>query len=154
MQKSTINYMGQSLRIFILVPPATRQTKRTTPFLIKSPFSPQSDTMRVIWAYSYDDPVTEYAMTKHDHRGTKSIFLQEPQFTLPTFGEDVFDWEVRMNNVGVLGLGGSFVLVVYGDFFWKAFLVLLLFCFDCSLYRILQCISPYFLFFCGSIYCC
>ncbi|ROT62616.1 dopamine beta hydroxylase [Penaeus vannamei] len=66
-------------------------------------FQLTSDTMRVIWAYSYDDPVTEYAMTKHDHRGTKSIFLQEPQFTLPTFGEDVFDWEVRMNNVSVSG---------------------------------------------------
>ncbi|XP_047477058.1 DBH-like monooxygenase protein 1 [Penaeus chinensis] len=62
-----------------------------------------SDTIRVIWAYSYDDPVTEYAMTKHDHRGTKSIFLQEPHFDLPTFGDDVFTWEVRMNNVSVSG---------------------------------------------------
>ncbi|XP_037779474.1 LOW QUALITY PROTEIN: MOXD1 homolog 1-like [Penaeus monodon] len=66
-------------------------------------FQLTSDTMRVIWAYSYDDPVTEYAMTKHDQRGTKSIFLQEPQFVLPTFGDDVFTWEVRMNNVSVSG---------------------------------------------------
>ncbi|XP_042889307.1 DBH-like monooxygenase protein 1 [Penaeus japonicus] len=66
-------------------------------------FQLTTDTMRVIWAYSYDDPVNEYAMTKHDHRGTKSIFLQEPQFELPTFGDDVFTWEVRMNNVSVSG---------------------------------------------------
>ncbi|XP_037780094.1 DBH-like monooxygenase protein 1 isoform X2 [Penaeus monodon] len=66
-------------------------------------FQITSDTMRLIWAYSYDDPVTEYAMTKHDHRGTKSIFLQEPQFDLPTFGDDVFTWEVRMNNLSVSG---------------------------------------------------
>ncbi|XP_042889305.1 DBH-like monooxygenase protein 1 [Penaeus japonicus] len=62
-----------------------------------------SDTIRVIWAYSYDDPVNEYAMTKHDHRGTKSIFLQEPQFELPTFGDDVFTWDVKMNNVSISG---------------------------------------------------
>ncbi|XP_064118161.1 DBH-like monooxygenase protein 1 isoform X2 [Macrobrachium nipponense] len=47
------------------------------------------DTTRVIWAYSYRDPEGDMDMGIHDQRGTKSIYLREPRFSLPTFSEDV-----------------------------------------------------------------
>lgn len=52
-------------------------------------FKISGDTTRVIWAYSKEDPAGDMDMSIHDHRGTKSIYLQEPRFKLPTFSEDV-----------------------------------------------------------------
>ena len=40
----------------------------------------QDDTVRVIWAYDALDPVKdEERLRKHDHRGTRSLYLRHPQ---------------------------------------------------------------------------
>ncbi|XP_042880997.1 uncharacterized protein LOC122258825 [Penaeus japonicus] len=60
-----------------------------------------SDTIRIIWAYGYEDPKDEDQIRIHDERGTKSMYLMEPQFVLPTFGEDVQAWEILSPNVSL-----------------------------------------------------
>ncbi|XP_047468421.1 uncharacterized protein LOC125024667 [Penaeus chinensis] len=61
-------------------------------------FELSSDTVRVIWAIGNEDPVDDL-MKRHDQRGTRSIFLKEPQFVLPTFSEDIQAWDVLSPNV-------------------------------------------------------
>ncbi|XP_068248771.1 DBH-like monooxygenase protein 1 [Palaemon carinicauda] len=57
------------------------------------------DTTRVIWAYSYSDPEGDMDMSIHDQRGTKSIYLREPRFSLPKFSEDVKSIDLVVEEV-------------------------------------------------------
>ncbi|ROT77268.1 dopamine beta hydroxylase [Penaeus vannamei] len=63
-------------------------------------FELSSDTVRVIWAIGSEDPAGDL-MRRHDHRGTKSLTLKGPQFTLPKFSEDVKHWDVLSPNVTI-----------------------------------------------------
>ncbi|MPC37085.1 DBH-like monooxygenase protein 1 [Portunus trituberculatus] len=56
------------------------------------------DTVRVIWAYSSRDPASETNLHYHDRRGTKSLFLQSPQFEMPQMGADVKTWDFLSHN--------------------------------------------------------
>ncbi|KAK8380027.1 hypothetical protein O3P69_016584 [Scylla paramamosain] len=59
------------------------------------------DTVRVIWSYSNRDPTSETNLHYHDRRGTKSLFLQSPQFEMPEMGPDVKTWEFLSPNVSL-----------------------------------------------------
>ncbi|CAL4168359.1 unnamed protein product, partial [Meganyctiphanes norvegica] len=58
-----------------------------------------ADTVRVIWAYNDEDPVDEDSVPYHSHRGTKSLYLKEPQLGQATLNEDAEFWEVLSPNV-------------------------------------------------------
>ncbi|XP_071533457.1 DBH-like monooxygenase protein 1 [Panulirus ornatus] len=64
-------------------------------------FELSSDTIRVIWAYGYEDPEDAQTITIHSRRGTKSLYLLEPRFSLPEFTDDVTTWEIYSPNVSV-----------------------------------------------------
>ncbi|XP_042238957.1 uncharacterized protein LOC121877254 isoform X2 [Homarus americanus] len=70
-----------------------------------SDYQLSGDTVRVIWAYNNEDPVDKTSMKRHeyDQRGTKSLYLQEPQFILPSFSEDVKMWDLFSPNVSLPG---------------------------------------------------
>ena len=59
-----------------------------------------SDTVRLIWTYSQDDPVAGrlhyHGLT---HRGARSIFLAEPPLPLPEAEEDLFTWDLTADNL-------------------------------------------------------
>ena len=55
--------------------------------------------MRVIWAYTNSDPDSEANLSYHEKRGTKSLYLQSPQFQLPALGPDVKSVELLARNV-------------------------------------------------------
>ncbi|KAK8718834.1 hypothetical protein OTU49_017512, partial [Cherax quadricarinatus] len=57
------------------------------------------DTVRVIWSYNDDDPTDVMMMKRHKQRGTKSLFLREAQFAVPSFSDDVKMWDVFSPNV-------------------------------------------------------
>ncbi|KAG0721915.1 DBH-like monooxygenase protein 1 [Chionoecetes opilio] len=59
------------------------------------------DTVRVIWAYSGRDPTDARRLHYHDARGTKSLYLQSPQFELPAMGPDVKTWDFLSPNVSL-----------------------------------------------------
>lgn len=79
----------------------------------KQDFQLSGDTVRVIWSYSDEDPVTEYVMKRHTHRGTKSIFLQEPRYSLPQFGDDVRNWDIRVNNLSVPAIDTIYMCQIF-----------------------------------------
>ncbi|KAK7083170.1 DBH-like monooxygenase protein 1 [Halocaridina rubra] len=60
-----------------------------------------SDTARIIWAYGTSDPASEMGISYHTQRGTKSLYLQEPQFTLPLLSSDVQSWDVLSPDVSL-----------------------------------------------------
>nr|XP_045584690.1 DBH-like monooxygenase protein 1 homolog [Procambarus clarkii] len=60
-----------------------------------------SDTTRIIWAYGREDPPDVGRVAMHGHRGTKSLYLQEPRFSLPDFGDDVSVWNLHASNVSL-----------------------------------------------------
>ena len=59
-----------------------------------------SDTVRLIWTYSQDDPV-DGRLLYHGltHRGARSIFLAEPPLPLPEAEEDLFTWDLTADNL-------------------------------------------------------
>ncbi|ROT68031.1 dopamine beta hydroxylase [Penaeus vannamei] len=59
-------------------------------------FELSGDTVRVIWAFGKDDQIAW-----HEKRGTKSMYLQEPQFSLPTLGNDVKTWDLVSDNISL-----------------------------------------------------
>lgn len=63
-------------------------------------FPGQEDTVRVIWAYSNSDPASETDLSYHAARGTKSLYLQSPQFKLPPMDSDIKTQDFLSPNVG------------------------------------------------------
>ncbi|XP_076044750.1 uncharacterized protein LOC143027356 [Oratosquilla oratoria] len=60
------------------------------------------DTTRVIWSYDAVDPEQTDLIPLHDHRGTKSLYLKEPQVDFRTTrAPDVMHFDLRAPNVTV-----------------------------------------------------
>ncbi|KAK7085007.1 DBH-like monooxygenase protein 1 [Halocaridina rubra] len=64
-------------------------------------FQLSGDTVRVIWAYDDEDPTSPDRMPRHDHQGTKSLYLREPptRKVKPPF--DAQSWHVLSPRVNL-----------------------------------------------------
>lgn len=59
----------------------------------------------MIYAYDEDTPnPTAAAMSYHDVRGTRSLYLREPQMAIPKPAEDVQFWDVLSPDVSTTAL--------------------------------------------------
>ncbi|KAG7172306.1 MOXD1 1-like 1 [Homarus americanus] len=61
------------------------------------------NTIRIIWCYGLEDPRDAESVRIHHQRGTKSLYLKEPRFSLPTFSDDVTTWDIRSSNISIPG---------------------------------------------------
>nr|XP_045616124.1 MOXD1 homolog 1-like isoform X2 [Procambarus clarkii] len=59
------------------------------------------ETVKLIWAFSSEDPKDEMTMKKHSERGTKSVLLQSPELVFPTPEGDVKAWDLLSPNVSL-----------------------------------------------------
>ncbi|XP_050715576.1 uncharacterized protein LOC126998176 [Eriocheir sinensis] len=67
----------------------------------KNDFMLGDDTVRVIWAYSNNDPPSKANLNYHEARGTKSLYLKSPQFVMPPMGPDVKTLDLMASNVSL-----------------------------------------------------
>lgn len=63
-------------------------------------FQLSGDTVRVVWSYDLEDPGSSNRLAMHDHRGTRSLYLRDPDLAAPLpQGDHLHYWDVLSPEV-------------------------------------------------------